>query len=84
MLDAGSSLCKPLGEIAVDEIWIKLHLTKVSLVQSVNYLPLIFVSVFYNRHFYLYLASSEPDFLLYYLYLASSESDFYSIICIYT
>ena len=36
MLDAGSSLCKPLGEIAVDEIWIKLHLTKVSLVQSVN------------------------------------------------
>ena len=38
MLDAGSSLCKPLGEIAVDEIWIKLHLTKVSLVQSVNYL----------------------------------------------
>ena len=37
MLDAGSSLCKPLGEIAVDEIWIKLHLTKVSLVQSVNY-----------------------------------------------
>ena len=30
------SLCKPLGEIAVDEIWIKLHLTKVSLVQSVN------------------------------------------------
>ena len=38
MLDAGSSLCKPFGEIAVDEIWIKLHLTKLSLVQSVNYL----------------------------------------------
>ena len=37
MLDAGSSLCKPLGEIAVDEIWIKLHLTKVSLVESVNF-----------------------------------------------
>ena len=37
MLDAGSSLCKPLGKIAVDEIWIKLHLTKVSLVQSVKY-----------------------------------------------
>ena len=44
MLDAGSSLCKPVGEIAVDEIWIKLHLTKVSLVQSVN-CPLEIISV---------------------------------------
>ena len=44
MLDAGSSLCKPLGEIAVDEIWIKLHLTKVSLVQSVNYFGQFFTS----------------------------------------
>ena len=48
MLDAGSSLCKPLGEIAVDEIWIKLHLTKVSLVQSVNNI-IIIDNVIYSR-----------------------------------
>ena len=35
-------MCKPLGEIAVDEIWIKLHLTKISLVQSVNFISCIF------------------------------------------
>ena len=35
-------MCKPLGEIAVDEIRIKLHLTKVSLVQSVNFISCIF------------------------------------------
>ena len=46
MLDAGSSLCKPLGEIAVDEIWIKLHLTTVSLVQSVNYS--LFINFFFD------------------------------------
>ena len=52
MLDAGSSLCKPLGEIAVDEIWIKLHLTKVSLVQSVKY---------HTRHTSSYMQTSQTS-----------------------
>ena len=36
MLDSGSSLCKPFDEIAAIDNRIKLHITKVSLVQSIN------------------------------------------------